>query len=69
MKETKEINAASMYKMCLRKRGYKTEDYALMRAKQFEEQYKVKNKVYYCPLCNSYHITTIKEDLNEQATK
>ena len=56
------INANSMYRMCLRKRGYITEEYALMRAKQIEEKYKVKNKVYYCPLCGSFHITTIKEE-------
>ena len=64
-----ELNANSMYRMCLRKKGYKTEEYALIRAKQFEEQYNVKNRVYYCPLCNSYHITTVKEEDSEQTRK
>lgn len=52
------LNAINMYKMCLRKVKYKTQQYAEEKAKEYEEKYNIKHYVYFCPLCGNYHLTT-----------
>lgn len=47
-----------MHRMCLRKHKYKTEALALKYAKECEVKYGKKHRVYLCPLCGFYHLTT-----------
>lgn len=59
------MNAEQMHKMCLRKRKYKSEQLALKYAKECDIKYGKTHRVYYCPLCGFYHLTT-KEINNVQ---
>ena len=52
------LNAEQMYKMCLHKRKYKTQNKASEYAKKFTEKSGVEHRVYLCPLCLYYHLTT-----------
>lgn len=52
------LKAEQMYRMCLKKRKYKSEEVAKQIAKQCDEKYGVTHRVYYCPLCGHYHLTT-----------
>lgn len=52
------MKAEQMYKMCLRKRKYKSEQLAMQYAKECDAKYGKKHRVYYCPLCGFYHLTT-----------
>ena len=51
-------DASKMYKMCFRKGRYRTWDKACKAAVQMTEKYGKKQRAYYCPICNSYHLTT-----------
>ena len=52
------MKAKQMHKMCLRKIRYKNEIIALEQAKRLEKIFKVSYRVYYCKLCNGFHLTT-----------
>ena len=62
MHDHSNLKTPTMHKMCLRKARFYSEKQALKVAKAKEVQYNCKNKVYYCPLCTGWHITTIKEN-------
>lgn len=52
------IKAEQMYRMCLKKHKYRTEEFALKVAKSCDKKYGKTHRVYYCPLCGYYHLTT-----------
>jgi rubrerythrin len=58
------MNAEQMYKMCLKKRKYKSEKIAQKYAKECDKKYGGTHRVYYCPLCGYYHLTT--KELRQQ---
>lgn len=64
---SKTYNANTMHRMCLRKKRYRTWDYAQEVAKYMTKKYGKEQRAYYCPICHSYHLTsqcncdTIKE--------
>lgn len=59
------MDAEQMYRMCLKKRKYKTEKQALQKAQEYTEKYEKIHRVYYCPLCGFYHLTT-KQYINKK---
>ena len=61
-----KANAEQMYKMCFKKLGFKTQQEAKRFAKKKEKEYNCKNKIYFCPLCMRWHITTVKEVKNAE---
>lgn len=52
------MDAKQMYKMCLKKRKYKSQDLANKVAEECTIKYGKPHRVYYCPLCGYYHLTT-----------
>lgn len=65
-----EFSAERMHRMCLRKHKYKDEKTALKIAKECDVKYGGEHRVYWCPLCGYYHLTTKeklkgKEKINE----
>ena len=49
-------------KLCTKKKvGYKTEMYANTRADKFTHQFHRVYRVYLCPECGNYHLTTQPE--------
>ena len=62
MYEPSKVKAIHMHKMCLRKVRFVSEKYAKKVAKDKEKEYNCKNKVYFCPLCSGWHITTVKKE-------
>ena len=50
-----KYNAKNMYKSCLRKKKYRTREYAENIAKKFNQH------VYYCKLCGCYHLTKLEQ--------
>ena len=50
-----------MSKSCLGKRKYRDYGAAAKYAKKYDEQYGVKNRVYYCGICSCFHLTTKSE--------
>lgn len=57
-----EFSAERMHRMCLRKHKYKDEKTALKYALVCNKKYGGEHRVYWCPLCGYYHLTT-KEKL------
>ena len=53
-----EFNAERMHRMCLKKRKYKDEGTAIKIAKRCDIKYGGVHRVYWCPLCGYYHLTT-----------
>lgn len=53
-----ELNAYKMKQMCLRKKKYKTYEYACKVAKIMSEKYNKEQRVYWCPICMNYHLTS-----------
>lgn len=53
--------AEKMYGACLRKKIYRTEEYAKKEAKRLGELRGIELFVYWCPLCNNYHLTKKKQ--------
>lgn len=56
-----EFNADRMHRMCLRKHKYKDEKTALKIAKECDVKYGGEHRVYWCPLCGYFHLTTKKK--------
>jgi len=52
------MDASQMYRMCLKKRKYKTEELAKKVAEECNVKYGKVHRVYYCPLCGFFHLTT-----------
>lgn len=50
-----------MYGSCLRKRVYRTYNYALSEAERLGKQNGVELFVYWCPYCHNYHLTKTKQ--------
>ena len=67
MYEPSKVKAEHMYKMCLRKVKFPSEQVARKVADEMEIQYNCKNDVYFCPLCAGWHITTVKGTKNAEA--
>lgn len=65
-----KMDAKKMHKMCLRKRKYRDRAFAQKVAKECDEKFGKTHRVYFCPLCGFYHLTTkvIKGDHNESKT-
>lgn len=61
-----EFSAERMHRMCLRKHKYKDEKTALKYALACNRKYGGEHRVYWCPLCGYYHLTT-KEKLKREA--
>ena len=59
----------NLYRACLSKRKYRTEEKATEYAAKYTEQFGKKQYVYYCPYCFNFHITsaprTKKEKTND----
>lgn len=51
-----------MYKMCLKKKFYPSWDSACKVADKVLSERGVKLRVYYCPLCHRYHLTSRLDD-------
>lgn len=47
-----------MWKMCLHKIKYNSLKDAEKNSIRLEEKYNCKYRVYYCPYCGKYHLTT-----------
>lgn len=60
-----EFSAERMHRMCLRKHKYKDEKTALKYALVCNKKYGGEHRVYWCPLCGYYHLTT-KEKLKKK---
>lgn len=54
------FSAKNMHKMCLRKKVYRTFDYAQDMAIKLGKRFNLVFEVYMCPLCGNYHLTTKK---------
>lgn len=48
-------------KMCFGKKVYRSYKTAQNDAQKLEKKYKKKYRVYYCPICNWWHLTTKEE--------
>ena len=59
------MDAGQMYRMCLKKRKYKTEKQAKEAAIHYTEKYQKEHRVYYCRLCGCFHLTT-KQDTKKK---
>lgn len=51
-----------MYKMCLKKKTYPTWEAACKVAEKVFLERGVKLRVYFCPLCHKYHLTSRLEE-------
>lgn len=56
-----EQSPGRMYGSCLRKRVYRTYNYALSEAERLGKQNGVELFVYWCPYCHNYHLTKTKQ--------
>lgn len=52
------LKAEQMYKMCLHKRKYRNKEIAEKWRKILSEKYNKEHRVYLCPLCRYYHLST-----------
>ena len=52
------FKAENMYKMCFKKKKIRTVGYAIEIAKKYNQH------VYFCPICNNYHLTSRNNPLN-----
>lgn len=57
-----KMNAEHMLKMCLKKKRYRSLDFAKNRAKEYSKKFETTQYVYLCTLCGAYHITTHKHE-------
>ena len=62
------FNAERMYRMCIRKKKYTSWGLAERIAKECDEKYNKIHRVYACPLCGFYHLTT-KEKFEKMEKK
>lgn len=52
------FDARKMYRMCMRKKKFSSQSVAQNIAKECDEKYGKTHRVYMCPLCGYYHLTT-----------
>lgn len=53
-----EVTRKEMYKQCSRKRRYRSEHEARLFANRAETKRGPKLRVYWCPICEGWHITS-----------
>ena len=62
------FNAEKMFRMCMRKRKFFSQTVARNVAKECDKKYGKTHRVYFCPLCGYYHLTT-KESYDKTVEK
>ena len=55
------MNARTMYGKCLRKKVFRTYDFACKRAAEITKESGIPMYVYWCKLCGYYHLTKQKQ--------